>query len=345
MARIVEVGENTEGALKRLEAYVQSGQINLLIGSGASLPAISVAGNIEADINAALEAHDEATARHLSLDFIEKIGAVHKRLINNDGDANVAATLEQYRALLSSIDRILFERKTQLLPRQANLFTTNYDMFIEVAARQVPSLIVNDGFDRTVGAAGGFPFAPERYFDRTYRSGLVYSQQSEMPTINLIKVHGSLSWRRQDNAILYDEKLPSVLSADDRAAPAKIDEFLSDHVLILPNVRKFHATLLERVYYDLLRLFSNALDRENALLISFGFSFADEHILDITRRALRNPTAQLIIVSYSADGAEDYRAKFEHHRNVLILAPAAGQNLDFARFNALMANILPGTAS
>ncbi len=47
---------------------------------------------------------------------------------------------------------------------------------------------------------------------------------------------------------------------------------------------------MDSTYYELLRIYNNELDREGTLLVSFGFSFGDKHILDITRRALKNPT-------------------------------------------------------
>ena len=120
-----------------------------------------------------------------------------------------------------------------------------------------------------------------------------------------------------------------------------VNGYLEKHFLILPNLRKFHATLMERVYYDLLRLFSKAMDNENSVLISFGFSFADEHILDLTRRALRNPTTQLIIVSFDHTSAAGYLAKFSKQRNVSVRTPPQGATIDFKRLNEMLISILP----
>lgn len=96
---------------------------------------------------------------------------------------------------------------------------------------------------------------------------------------------------------------------------------------------------MERVYYDLLRQFSKAMEQENSVLMTFGFSFADEHILDITRRALRNPTAQLLIFAFDAASVAGYEEKFAKQRNVTILAPAPGSTLPFGEFNKLLASI------
>ena len=110
--------------------------------------------------------------------------------------------------------------------------------------------------------------------------------------------------------------------------------------VLLPNLRKFHSTMMDRAYYDLLRIFANALERENAVLFAFGFSFEDEHILDICRRSLRNPTAQLVIFSHSPEGVTKYEAKFSAQRNVLIVSPASGEELGFEAMNDLLSSAL-----
>jgi hypothetical protein len=116
---------------------------------------------------------------------------------------------------------------------------------------------------------------------------------------------------------------------------------LAKRAVILPNVRKFESTLMERVYFDLLRLYSNCMDRDNALLIAFGFSFADEHILDITRRALRNPTAQLLIFAYSSANVAAFSDKFSQNRNVTVVDPGAGPPTDFKVFNSILRQVIP----
>ena len=278
MTEIVSLNSENEPAAKFLEPYLQSGNLNFLIGSGASAPAIKTAGNIEADINTLLAANNDAEANKKSLEFITAISTANSKLSMTWGPTPpaIVKVRKNYVNFLSSIDKILFARKNILLSRQANIFTTNYDMFLEHAASRIPGLVLNDGFDRS-SVTKPPTFAPERYFDRTYRSGTFYSHQIEIPTINLIKLHGSLSWRKRSDALVLDSKPIPPLSSTDKADPEKVDAFLKEHFLILPNLRKFHATLLERVYYDLLRLFSRAFDQQNIALFSFRFSSRTTH--------------------------------------------------------------------
>jgi hypothetical protein len=215
-------------------------------------------------------------------------------------------------------------------------------MFIEHAASLLPTVLLNDGFDRTASLGSEFVFAPEKYFDRTYRSGALYSHQIEMPTINLIKLHGSVSWRRSNDVLSFNATPAKSLTTAEKADAAKAKEFLESHFLILPNFRKFHSTLMERVYYDLLRLFSKPMDQQNVALIAFGFSFADEHLLDITRRSLRNPTSHLIIFAYDKAASDGYQAKFSKQRNVTVLSPDAGAKIDFDRLNKMLTSTMSG---
>lgn len=339
MKTVVADADN-QNVSKLLEPYIQSGALNFLFGSGASFPAIATAGNIEAEIDADLLLGLDEDADKKSFTFLEAINAINRQFLAGAPDADAIAVRERYQRFVRILDGMLFARKSQLLARQAVVFTTNYDLFVENAVAGVPGIVLNDGFDRSAPLATP-AFAPERYFDRIYRSSSPLGRSTEVPTINLVKLHGSLSWRRETDEV--------VARAGPVAAPAPgaIDiaatrsAYLKDHVLILPNVRKFHSTLMDRVYYDLLRLFARCLEVDNAVLLAFGFSFVDKHILDLTRRSLRNPTAQLIVVAFDVAATESFETMFASHRNVTVIAPAAGATIDFTRLNDILEAIVP----
>ncbi|MBA5802801.1 SIR2 family protein [Rhizobium changzhiense] len=306
------------------------------------MPAIKVAGNIEAEINNLLIGGNLADADLMAFEFIEELAEKNINLLADIDEVSIKDTLANYTNFLSVVDGILFERKNILLPRQANIFTTNYDLFIEKAASKLPNVTLNDGFDRTSTVGSRYLFSPEKYFDRTYRSGSANGRIAELPVLNLIKVHGSLSWHRDaDKEIRFSSNGVSLSGHVQKNDPAAVSNALANRALILPNLRKFESTMLERVYFDLLRLFSNCMDRDNALLIAFGFSFADEHILDITRRALRNPTAQLLIFAYSSANVAAFSDKFSQNRNVAIVNPGTGAPTDFKVFNSILREVVP----
>jgi hypothetical protein len=98
---------------------------------------------------------------------------------------------------------------------------------------------------------------------------------------------------------------------------------------------------LDSTYYELLRIYSNELDREGTLLIAFGFSFGDEHILSITKRALRNPTLRLVVGAFNAEAAVQIASRFAGYSNVEVLSPDADGVLDFPTFNRMMRACIP----
>ena len=74
-----------------------------------------------------------------------------------------------------------------------------------------------------------------------------------------------------------------------------IDEY-ENLLIINPTKEKFRSSVLNRNYYELLRIYSTELEKENTVLFVMGFSFSDEHIREVTIRAANsNPTLKVYI--------------------------------------------------
>ena len=137
-----------------------------------------------------------------------------------------------------------------------------------------------------------------------------------------------------------DELLAEHREISKKNKPEELKKFNNKFSIVLPKKEKFKNTLLNQTYYDLLRLYANELDKENTLLIVEGFSFADEHILEITKRALRNPTLALVIFCYTKDDSDRYYEMFSTYNNVDIVY-AETENISFVEFNSIFKEILP----
>lgn len=104
-------------------------------------------------------------------------------------------------------------------------------------------------------------------------------------------------------------------------------EAYSKLVMVNPRKTKFQETVLDLHFYELLRLYSNALEKASTSLFVAGFSFADEHIAQITiRAAVANPTLQIVIFAYSENSKKDIatslnKAGYTSNNNILILSP------------------------
>ena len=344
MAKITYLNKDSE--VNELKSFLgrayQSAHINFLIGSGASMPAIAPAGNIEKKIQRLYESGtsgDIDRANREKYEFLLGIQNPTNLLISNEPCCNNLRTTVNYKRLLNRTAEILHDRNTTLLTKQANIFTTNYDLFIEKAAEFVPNLILNDGFERTPNLAMQYELSPQFYFNSTSNTGNLYNYRAEIPTINLVKMHGSLSWckqdeenptRRNNSKIIF--RVGVVKSKGANPSSADVEEYLSNFALVLPEQHKFRSAVVDRNHYELLRIYANELQRENSLLLVFGFSFEDEHILYITERALRNASLKIVIFAYSESSVAGFESKFDGYHNVEILAPVGPDRIGFTPF-------------
>jgi hypothetical protein len=339
MARVSNLDTAAEEIRANLARSCQSANVNFLIGSGASWPAIPPAGAVEEDIAALFEADDEEAA-HLKLyDFLATIQAPTNNLIAGVPDAKNATTVTNYTEFLGIIETILSKRGTSLLPKQATIFTTNYDLFIEQASLSYAGMRLNDGFNRVPSLTGRAEYSSRIFFTTTSTTGNLYNYKFDIPCINLMKLHGSLSWKKNGESILFSVLNPAPLPAGSTSAEVKA--FVDAYAVVLPQTTKFHTTLMDDPYYELLRIYANELDREGTLLVSFGFSFGDKHILDITRRALKNPTLRLVAFAFSDAGRDRFLERFDGYNNVEIIAPGTLTEIDFPKFNEVLRSVLP----
>lgn len=278
-----------------------------------------------------------------------------------EGDAEKGGVLNNYRAFIETLVTLLDRRRP--LDKRCNVFTTNYDgCFSHMADAILEAgsidFVLNDGtrgFHRKVVQARNFN-------SFLCHSGVFDLHHSSVPQINLIHLHGSVYWRKAAGNIAVDYRP----SGDADIVPAAAGEVLTHFSACLasedktiadlptfgfpPNVRaefwteyerlpivnptkwKFHETVFEEHYYQMLRLLSYELERPNAVLITFGFSFADEHILNLVRRSLSNPRLQVFVCCFDEAEADRMKAHFKGFRNVQCLALDEG-TLDFAAFN------------
>ena len=73
------------------------------------------------------------------------------------------------------------------------------------------------------------------------------------------------------------------------------------------------------------------LEKPNSILITFGFSFADEHILNMVKRSLSNPTLQMFVCCYNDKEYETLKEIFNSFNNVEFIRHV--NNLNFTNFN------------
>lgn len=182
-----QMNNNNDELVKNLRKLAITKQLNFLIGSGTSFPAIPLMGMIQ-------EENDEK--RNERLEQIVK--TVSEELLENvlEYSASISSTLNNYTNFISKIIDILNLSNSRQTPRTANLFTTNYDLFIEKAFDKVLQnyrFVVNDGasgyFERVLDGSN---------YNRTVSyKGLNDNYTNEIPSLTLIKPHGSMNWEKR----------------------------------------------------------------------------------------------------------------------------------------------------
>lgn len=345
---------------ERIRTIVQDSNLNFLIGSGTSSQFFSVLGDIEqvlTELHEADIAKDQKELIRASIQgfyFREVILPNLKLLRNEPSTKAIRSTYEQF---LRCIYRILVNRRSTLLAKQVNFFTTNIDMIFEVSLESL-EIDANDGFCGKIQPRLDL----SEFNTLKFRQGIRYGYRSEVPTVNLLKLHGSTGWLRKDDQIyfdhdlsqvaevneLYDAAKGSLLKIDDAdgvnlksLAKAALDKHLDEAgsafaakyrtlSIVNPEKAKFASTVLNETYYELIRRFANEMERENTVLFVHGFSFRDEHLRDLVLRAAKtNPTLQVIVFCYSNRSKEGLEASLPSKQvkngNILFVSPLQPQ--------------------
>lgn len=377
-----------EKELNHQKNIFQDCNINFLIGSGLSTPFFGTLGNIETWLEGledlriskaitddnyflvkatlyktyfeiAMKANIDIKNAQIDIDEFETNETTAEEKLNN--------TYKAYKDFFKTLNHILYERRSNTVNKQINLFTTNIDIFIEKLLEDL-DLQFNDGFNGIFNKK----FSLSNFKKSFYQKSLHYDNISEIPVFNLLKIHGSVTWEMNKGNInfsnlnilkevtdeiskislldvktLNDTKwstdkrnltINEIVDEVTKITPIQIvTDFIKSYEklqIVNPTKDKFKDTTFNKNYYEMLRLYANELEKENSALFVMGFSMADEHIREITIRAIKsNPTLKIFIVSYTKS-ANDIIDNFKNDKidinsfpNVEFINPEDGFNL------------------
>jgi len=336
---------------------IESCHLNFLIGSGASRPFLSTLSKVEILLtNLSLDEDLEEDERiiieaSIKYHYLKKCieGNLH---FENNTNPKFEATTDNYLNFIQSLHSILAKRRDNLVSKQVNLFTSNMDVFLEWNLESL-HYSYNDGFLGRMKPV----FGTENFHNTLSKTSTHYEYKSEVPLFNIFKMHGSVNWRQENQQIVYDHGFSVLRSIseieieeanlleieyededEDEILTKSLDElkedlenkeiqknenhdnFLSGYsnlVMINPTKQKFETTTRDLTFYELLRMYSNHLERENSVLFVIGFSFQDEHIREITRRvATSNPTLTIVIFAYDKEAKESIESLLSQKTNL-----------------------------
>lgn len=224
-----------------------------------------------------------------------------EEFVPSDNSTNYTATLKRIREII--VDKTKYGFDDQCMKHLAlinffnrmvsdgnklSIVTTNYDTLIEEAAAK-GSYTVFDGFtfsDTPVFDAKMFDWNLVKDVPNLKTQEVIYDKK----VINLLKIHGSLTWKK-------DDKVRTVRRVSK-------SENLDSPLLIFPSTNKYEQSY-RAPYSDLFYKFRELLNRPRTLLVSVGFSFGDTHIFEMVNDALRhNDGLSMLFTNYSIDSDE-----------------------------------------
>lgn len=200
---------------------------------------------------------------------------------------------EIYISFMREVINLMNRMNSRQNPRNINIFTTNYDLFIENALDEVSkteTFVINDGargyFKRVLDSSS---------FNRTvsYR-GPSNNYVDEIPSVSLITPHGSVNWEKNERDNIEIKT-----------------EVVDTPVIVKPDGRESRVTFERNYFHDMLRIFQTELDKPQSVLFVIGFSFQDEHIAKMMQRALRNKELNAYIFCYSNNTESTIRKNLE----------------------------------
>lgn len=287
---VKSVVASADAALRdELGLIVNAETLIVLAGSGTSLGMTQADGTKKApsmgDLWSDVSVLPEftAVARKLNADLVDSKNLEHvlsdaqarQALTPDDSDlANfVAAAEAKVLERCSFVDadtdvnaheiflRKVARRSTRL--QRTQLFTTNYDLAFESAARRARFNVI-DGF-----GYGGHEFDGGS-FDLDYVRRRPNEQLALEPSVfHLLKLHGSVDW------------------SADGAAVRKVSGRPENPVLIYPSASKYQLSY-KQPYLEFMSRFQIALRQPDVGLILVGFGFNDDHLNAPIEAALRS---------------------------------------------------------
>lgn len=283
-----------------------SANLHFLIGSGCSLPAVNLMGSTFNSIKGTLDQtalgvyaiEDNKDIEgylnwlNMALKFYEGNTIVDERKQAFEKNFNITkrklleSIVKDYSTGEKTLETIknyknfyneLFAVREMRDYTPVNIFTTNYDLFNEVAMESL-NIHYTNGFSGTVNRK----FNPTEFHLRLVDDENRYKDKWSVVRkyVKLYKIHGSIDWR-------YDANSETIIQQMYK------DEDV-ENVLIYPTINK-HIETQQTPYSELFRELTINLQKPNSTLIVMGYGFPDQHINQLLVQALSNEDFNLIV--------------------------------------------------
>lgn len=220
-------------------------------------------------------------------EFTTNISKIENSIAEADEDSRIKAFNCLVMFLMS------FASRTGTRDR-LSIFTTNYDRVIEAGAELAGLHLL----DRFIGSIAPIFRSSRLDIDMHYNPPGIRGEPRYLEGVaRFTKLHGSIDWVETGNDI---RKIGLPFGATEIAPYLKspgLHGVNSTKIMIYPNTSKDRETA-EYPYVELFRDFAAAISRPNSTLVTYGYSFGDDHINRVIRDMLTIPSTHLVIIAY-----------------------------------------------
>lgn len=218
-----------------------------------------------------------------------------------------------------------------------NIFTTNYDRLIEAGAELAGLHLL----DRFLGNLMPIFRSSRLDLDMHYNPPGIRGEPRYLEGVaRYTKLHGSVDWVQTGKEI---RRIGLPFGAESVAPYLKapgLGGATAHQLMIYPNAAKDRETA-DYPYVELFRDLAAAVCRPNSTLVTYGYSFGDEHINRVIRDMLTIPSTHLVVISYDDPLGrimQTYREMGRPSQISLLIGPA------LADLPTLTENYLPKAA-
>lgn len=209
----VQPREVDQAFLSDLRKTLESTNINFLLGAGCSMPAFRTLGDLE-DLRDELE--DKRASLGESGDVIYRLikaeidrrffmGSIYRNVeyVTDREDGNkedIQQTQDAYKDFCTEAIQTVANRESVDKPKQVTFFTSNYDLCMDLALGEagIPTNSAYRGrFSRVV--------TQQTFGNRVFSNGIGLGYRTEIPSANLVKIHGCSSWRNDGDRLTIDD--------------------------------------------------------------------------------------------------------------------------------------------
>lgn len=177
-----------------------------------------------------------------------------------------------------------------------NLFTTNYDRFIELACDETGVLLL----DRFKGKIQPIFRNTRLELDYHYNPPGIRGEPRYVEGVaRITKLHGSIDWK-----FTGDKIIRSLLPFGAKDTHPEIPSNVTEQVVIYPNSSKDIETAFYP-YSELFRDFSSAICQPNSVIITYGYGFGDSHINRVIEDMLTIPSTHLVVIAWDRNYANE----------------------------------------